>query len=174
MIDIPKWDFHWQGGYQFKKLIKLPRGTVLNGEASYDNTANNPNNPSVPPKNVILGEGTENEMMLIYFWYTRYQQGDENIVLDSSWNVSVKDIKSKNTNNFTVYPNPADAYLTIEPIDNLQAINVFDISGKLMQTKPYTIQNGQLNISDLVDGLYFVQLQYTNTIVTKRFVVKHE
>ena len=70
LVDIPAWDFHWQGMYQFRRPIYLPTGTVLYGEATYDNTANNPNNPNDPPQQVTLGEATTDEMMLFYFAYT--------------------------------------------------------------------------------------------------------
>jgi mono/diheme cytochrome c family protein len=83
-IRIPKWDFHWQGGYMFQRPLKVPTGTKLHAYATYDNTANNPNNPSFPPQDVSVGEATTDEMMLVYFLYTGYQNGDEDIILDST------------------------------------------------------------------------------------------
>ncbi len=84
MIDIPEWDFHWQGSYNFQKPIKIPPLTKLVGFATYDNTVNNPDNPNSPPQTVNLGEATTDEMMLFYFSYTGYQPGDENMVIDTS------------------------------------------------------------------------------------------
>jgi hypothetical protein len=37
-IKIDDWDFHWQGGHNFQKPIKIPVGTVLYSKAFYDNT----------------------------------------------------------------------------------------------------------------------------------------
>ena len=83
-IDIPHWDFHWQGGYSFKKPMIVPSGTILYAEAVYDNTENNPHNPSSPPKDVSAGEATTDEMMLVFFTFLTYQTGDEDINLDDN------------------------------------------------------------------------------------------
>ena len=55
LIWIKDWDFNWQGSYQFKEPVKLPKGTVIKLEALYDNSEGNPHNPSSPPKDVALG-----------------------------------------------------------------------------------------------------------------------
>jgi len=47
-IKINDWDFHWQGFYTFQKLIFFPKGSTFHGVAFYDNTSNNPHNPSNP------------------------------------------------------------------------------------------------------------------------------
>jgi hypothetical protein len=82
LIDIPNWDFHWQSFYYYPKLQKIPAGSVVEAFVHYDNTANNPNNPSNPPKLVTAGESTTQEMLLIYFTFTPYLAGDENISQD--------------------------------------------------------------------------------------------
>lgn len=56
MIKINNWNFHWQGSYNFRKVLKVPLGSKLYGEATYDNTVNNPYNPSNPPRDVFVGE----------------------------------------------------------------------------------------------------------------------
>lgn len=82
LINIPKWDFHWQDNFVFQNAIPIPIGTVLRSEAVYDNTVNNPENPSNPPQNVSAGEGTFDEMMLVFFAYMDYQNGDEFLIVD--------------------------------------------------------------------------------------------
>jgi hypothetical protein len=77
LIHIPAWDFNWQRNYQFKNLIKLPKGSVIYAEAVYDNTKNNPRNPFVPPRESTYGWGTTNEMMNLIFEYLDYEIGDE-------------------------------------------------------------------------------------------------
>ena len=64
LIYIKDWDFNWQGQYQLKSPIRLPKGTVLKLEAIYDNSSKNPRNPSDPPQLVTWGEQTTNEMCL--------------------------------------------------------------------------------------------------------------
>ncbi len=64
LIWIRDWDFNWQGSYQYRQPVHLPKGTVLKVDAVYDNTADNPKNPSSPPKRVTWGEQTTDEMCL--------------------------------------------------------------------------------------------------------------
>ena len=65
LIWIKDWDFNWQGQYQYRSPIALPKGTVVKLDASYDNSAENPRNPSTPPKRVHWGEQTTDEMCLL-------------------------------------------------------------------------------------------------------------
>ena len=62
MLLINDWDFNWQDTYIYRKPFVLPKGTVVNAEWVWDNTADNPRNPNSPPKRVILGEGSTDEM----------------------------------------------------------------------------------------------------------------
>ncbi len=62
LLSIGDWDFNWQGYYQYGKPLHLPRGTRLEAEWSFDNSAANPRNPSSPPRTVVFGEQTVNEM----------------------------------------------------------------------------------------------------------------
>jgi hypothetical protein len=61
-----KFDFHWQLGYEVQEPIKVTKGTRMVVTAHYDNSANNPGNPS-PDKTVNWGEMTSDEMMLPWF-----------------------------------------------------------------------------------------------------------
>jgi hypothetical protein len=79
LIHIPKWQFNWQLTYPFKKLVKIPQGSIIYIQATYDNTANNLLNPYNPPQAVYYGWGIKNEMMNLIFEFVTYQSGDENI-----------------------------------------------------------------------------------------------
>ncbi|MGB1573944.1 MAG: hypothetical protein ACPG85_06655, partial [Flavobacteriales bacterium] len=83
LISIPEWDFNWQGFFTFPTLTKIPQGYTLHGEATYDNTASNPFNPNDPPAWVSFGEGTEDEMFFVFLDYVEYQEGDEDISLET-------------------------------------------------------------------------------------------
>jgi hypothetical protein len=71
LVHVSNWDFNWQTSYVFKNPLHLPRGTQLDLEAHYDNSASNPLNPSSPPKTVRWGEQTTDEMCLAFVAYTR-------------------------------------------------------------------------------------------------------
>lgn len=82
LIRINNWDFRWQYFYQFKNLLKIPRGTTIYVEGVYDNTADNPNNPFSPPKEIRERNGsmkTTDEMFQLIVTYVPYQPGDEGI-----------------------------------------------------------------------------------------------
>jgi hypothetical protein len=69
LIRIDDWDFNWQGQYQYQKGVKLPAGSVVHLEATYDNSTGNPNNPNDPPRDVTWGEQTTDEMCLAFLQY---------------------------------------------------------------------------------------------------------
>src|SRR5262245_58136279 len=66
LIHINDWDFHWQAVYQFQQPVSLPAGTMVELDAYYDNSINNPRNPSNPPIPVGWGERTVDEMCLTF------------------------------------------------------------------------------------------------------------
>lgn len=87
LIEINEWDFNWQEFYRFKKMLKIPRGSVIYAEAIFDNTAQNPNNPQIPPQPVYFERGMDDkdEMMRLTFLFLPYRPGDENIDLENLW-----------------------------------------------------------------------------------------
>jgi len=62
LLWIKDWDFNWQDTYIFKDLVTLPKGTRIDGELIYDNSANNFRNPNSPPRLVTWGENSTDEM----------------------------------------------------------------------------------------------------------------
>ncbi|MEO8026665.1 MAG: thiol-disulfide isomerase [Bryobacteraceae bacterium] len=62
LLRIPRWDFSWQLAYILTKPKLLPKGTIIEVLATYDNTRNNKFNPN-PDAEVLYGEQTWNEMM---------------------------------------------------------------------------------------------------------------
>jgi len=73
MLDIPKWDFHWQGSYGFTAPKTLRPGDQIGLECHWDNTAQNQqvvNGTRLPPQDVYWGEGTTDEMCLGGYYVT--------------------------------------------------------------------------------------------------------
>jgi hypothetical protein len=60
LVDIPRWDFRWQGGYQFVTPERLSAGDIVKLRCVYDNSTG-----SVP---LTWGEGTADEMCLAFLY----------------------------------------------------------------------------------------------------------
>lgn len=67
LIWIKDWDWNWQDFYQYSHVVQIPRGTKVTQEFVYDNSAENPHNPSSPPQRVHYGEQTKDEMSLVFY-----------------------------------------------------------------------------------------------------------
>jgi hypothetical protein len=61
LIDIPVWDFDWQGNYWFAEPIWLNQGDIIQVTCTWDNSVSR-QNPE--PTYIVGGEGTEDEMCL--------------------------------------------------------------------------------------------------------------
>ena len=70
LIWIDDWDFEWQGIYTYRQPVPFPEGSRVEFTAYYDNSANNPENPNSPPKDVTWGEATTDEMALVFLAFT--------------------------------------------------------------------------------------------------------
>ena len=76
IVKIDDWDFNWQTTYHFRELQHLPKGTKLRLVATFDNSAENPNNPHSPPRDVRWGEKTTDEMCIAFFDLLRESEYD--------------------------------------------------------------------------------------------------
>lgn len=62
LLTVPKYDFNWQLTYYLKQPKVLPKGTVMECVAHYDNSPNNAFNPD-PKSDVYWGDQTWEEML---------------------------------------------------------------------------------------------------------------
>ena len=66
LLSVPLYEFDWQLTYDLAREKKLPKGTIIECEAHFDNSPNNRFNPD-PTKEVHYGEQTWEEMMIGFF-----------------------------------------------------------------------------------------------------------
>ena len=165
-----------------KKIIKVPGGTDLYSNATYDNTVNNPENPSSPPQNVYAGESTTDEMMLTFAVYTLYQQGDENIMIDSSNSPTAIPMAPyyKGTALLQPYPVPASneviakMYFEQPRIASLEVVN---ISGQVVQSvfKNQLLEEGYhtypIALNALAAGVYQLRLLSDGAVQVQKIMV---
>ena len=185
LIKINDWDFNWQGGYYFDKYRIAKKGSKIHAFATYDNTVNNPANPTNPPKFVTWGEGSKDEMYYLPLLYVPYKSGDENVVFEQTssvvdWTSTSPGISAK------VYPNPttSESNLPLHIEFSLKSgfpirIEVFNGQGKLIRTLRENEYYGQgdhivhLEQQHLNAGSYSVRITSAKESITLPFVVIH-
>jgi hypothetical protein len=91
---------------------------------------------------------------------------DGYLVLELEGDVTTAVSKSKLTG-YKVYPNPANDYVVVESKNELiKKIDLIDITGKSVRTITGIMQNSiTINISALLNGLYFIKTQTSNNDV---------
>ena len=70
LVWIRDWDFDWQDNYVFEQPVRLPKGTRITLDCWYDNSDQNPLNPHHPPRDVLWGDFSDDEMGICYFQAT--------------------------------------------------------------------------------------------------------
>jgi len=180
IISIDNWDFHWQGQYMFPHPMHFTQGTTLYADAYYDNTDDNPHNPSSPPKMVTVGESTLNEMMLCFFGFLPYKAGDENLDLNALTEVSGVDPGSMDNGlTMNLFPNPAAGYsnlmFDLSVAQNI-AIDIYNMNGQLV--KPIMQQRMNegyhellIDLTGLAAGEYYCHVQTEQGITNKKIVI---
>ena len=62
LIHIPHWDLNWQAVYRYANPVPLPKGTAISMRYVYDNSSDNVANVNDPPKRVVAGNRSSDEM----------------------------------------------------------------------------------------------------------------
>lgn len=78
--------------------------------------------------------------------------------------------KTPSQNNFMIYPNPVEDQLTIDfDLIEIQKINILDLTGKNIKT---IIPTRTIDVNNLSEGIYILQLETKKNIAHSRFVKK--
>jgi len=182
LVRINDWDFHWQGEYKFQYLQKVTSGSKVQSIVTYDNTLNNPNQPSNPTKTVTLGEATTSEMILTYFYFMYYQNGDEKILQDSSLLTAGVKVWPRGSK-IGVYPNPVTDELYIKGFTGQEDANVqvVDNLGRVVIERKFVqgifdtrdLYRMLVNVAELNTGVYSVLIQTAEgKVYQSKFVKK--
>ncbi|MBL7813378.1 MAG: carbohydrate-binding protein [Saprospiraceae bacterium] len=99
-----------------------------------------------------VGDGSANST----FWFD-----DVNLV----GTTSAQDLDDSK---ISIFPNPANDILFINGLLTKSDVSIHDISGKMLLNQQVSI--GQIDISRLPSGLYFIKIGTPTSTVTKRFV----
>ena len=72
------------------------------------------------------------------------------------------------TQNISIYPNPVTSQLTLNTIEKIERISILDVTGKTIKT--LVPINNTIDVSDLVRGIYFLQIQSEKGISNSKFI----
>jgi hypothetical protein len=161
LIDIPRWDFYWQGTYTLQKPLKMLPDYMIHADVTYDNTVNNPDQPFFPPVDVTWGEKTTNEMLFLFGTVAIYEPGDEDIILDSLLLSSSTEIVVQD-DDFSVV-NPMIDAIDIRaktPVNGIADLILYDINGKVQkQWREQSFSHSRVSAVDLAPGVYFLDIR---------------
>ena len=73
--------------------------------------------------------------------------------------------------NYTLHPNPAKEIFTISSDVELEKITIFNTLGEVVQKQSVEGRQSMVNVSQLLNGLYFVNLYFKDGITTSTKVV---
>lgn len=73
-------------------------------------------------------------------------------------------------NSLHIYPNPVRDILNIQSDENLKQIEIYDLTGKLIQTYKVSDKSIQLNLEQLNKGIYVVKIISKSSIVSKKII----
>jgi hypothetical protein len=90
LIWIRDWDFNWQEQYHYATPIRLPAGTRLEMEFTYDNSDANPRNPNHPPRRVVWGPESTDEMAGLHVQAIPVRNSDLEELTQSLWGKLVR------------------------------------------------------------------------------------
>jgi Tfp pilus assembly protein PilF len=79
LIHIPRWDLNWQAVYRYMQPVSLPRGTTIVMRYTYDNSSDNIANPSNPPRRVVAGNRSTDEMAHLWLQVLPHPPSDPNV-----------------------------------------------------------------------------------------------
>lgn len=71
-----------------------------------------------------------------------------------------------------VYPNPAYDVLTVEGVSNATSVRIVDLNGQIVSASNVSGAKQEINVADLISGVYFVQIESDNGTVIQKFVKK--
>jgi hypothetical protein len=110
-------------------------------------------------------------------WTITYTYSDVNSCSNAASGTIYVDIcmdvaNALDENEINVYPVPVSGMLTVESAigNGIPVVSIFNSLGELVYKKQYPPGNLQIDMSTYANGVYSLQLQYGNAIITKKIV----
>ena len=86
--------------------------------------------------------------------------------------VEVTSVSENGDASLSVYPNPANALMSVEA-EGLQQVTICNVMGQVVKTQRCTEDGVVVNTADLASGIYTISVKTSQGTMTKRFSVIH-
>jgi hypothetical protein len=88
-------------------------------------------------------------------------------------NISTVGVKENNVlNGISIYPNPSNGIYNLSGLKVNSKITVYDAIGQIIYTSIITESKETINISNVPNGIYMIQIKSENSIITKKIIKK--
>ena len=167
LLKIEDWDFKWKRQFDFSKPIILKKGAIIHALAQYDNTMNNPSNPSDPPRPMPWGKRMFEELFLVYFELIPILEKDVFELpassVDRLFNPSM--VCSDEMDFRFISKKNQKLSLSLKSFNNKNAISVFE-NNSFLEGK-HTIK---VSLKNLAKGNYFLEMKNEQNEIVARHV----
>ena len=82
------------------------------------------------------------------------------LLLNSNFNIH---------DNFKIYPNPVDSFLTISTNENINKVEIYDLNGMLV--KKFTSITNKYDLRSLNKGVYLLKLFFDTSVKYEKIIV---
>ncbi|HBN05970.1 MAG TPA: hypothetical protein DD434_09315 [Bacteroidales bacterium] len=96
-------------------------------------------------------------------------------ILAVNCHLGIQNNELEDKNSITIYPNPASDIVNLEIKDvniEILELNIYNILGVLVKTKTISNDINQINISDLNNGIYFLDLKSKDFTTKQKLIIK--
>jgi len=96
------------------------------------------------------------------------------IVFEKSFTSPANIQNPKLNSNFNIYPNPASDFISIKPLNSIDAneISISDITGKVVLNVDSINNSDKIDVSQLPSGLYFVTIGSGSNIAVQKLLIR--
>lgn len=89
---------------------------------------------------------------------------------NAHWTCNSANIENSNNEEFEIYPNPANDIMKIKSVLPPTSLKLFSLQGKLFKK----VRNSNyINTSNLKNGFYLLEVNFSNSVSTKKIIIQH-
>ena len=75
-------------------------------------------------------------------------------------------------NSYSIYPNPASDILTVNTNNTDLTLNIYNVTGTLVKSEMHKQNNSQINVSDLSNGIYMVEIKSKELYGKQKLIIQ--